>query len=263
MNQIQALISDDYEVIYRGSSTSGITVAEDGFRRNLYQDGDILQSSMLLTDPNGLYLEYSQAMMCALLFHPAPEKVLLVGLGGGSLVKFLLEFYPGTRVDVAEINHEVVRVARQYFMLLQEERLRIMSVPGEELVADRMAAGENYDLILLDAFDDAGPARALLGDDFLCNCRALLTKKGVFAMNLWNRPGDNFPANLAALATLFEQHIYKLLLADVNSNAIVFGLNEPLPVTNLMDLKPASRELSLRTGVNFTSWLRKMYGQNL
>ena len=263
MNQISALTIDDYRVIYRGSRTSGITVAEDGHRRNLYLDGDILQSCMLLDDPNGLYLEYSQAMMCALLFQPLPGKVLLVGLGGGSLVKFLLESCPEARIDVAEINPEVVRVARQYFLLPENERLHITPVPGEVLVADRLTAGGSYDLILLDAFDDNGPARALLEEDFLCRCRALLTKGGVFTMNLWNRPTDNFPANLASLSTLFGQRIHKLLLANTNSNAIVFGFNEPLPVGNLMELKPASRELGRRTGINFTGWLRQLYWQNI
>jgi spermidine synthase len=263
MSQTCADTIDDYRVIYRGSPASGITVAEDGNRRNLYMDGDTLQSCMLLAEPNGLYLEYSQAMMCALLFQPSPQNVLLVGLGGGSLVKFLLEFYPGARIDVAEINPEVVQVARQYFLLPADERLRIIRAPGEEVVAERLAAGDRYDIILLDAFDENGPARALLEENFLNCCRALLAKRGVFAMNLWNRPVDNFPAKLATLAALFGQRIHTLLLANANSNAIVFGFNEPLRVKNLMKLKQVSRKLGQRTGINFMRWLRQIYWQNL
>jgi len=257
------MTTDVCKVIYRGSPVSGITVAEDGNRRNLYMDGDILQSSMLMADPNMLYLDYSQAMMCALLFQPEPWKILLVGLGGGSLVKFLLEFCPWARIDVAEINPEVVQVARQYFLLPESERLRITPVAGEDFVADRFADGSRYDIIFLDAFDDNGPARALLEEQFLSQCRALLAKKGVFAMNLWNRPVDNFSANLAALKNLFGQRIHKLLLADCNSNAIIFGFNEVLPVKNLMMLKPVSRDLGRRTGINFIRWLRRMHWQNI
>jgi len=254
---------DNCKVIYRGPRISGVTVAEDRNRRNLYLDGDILQSCMLLSDPNRLYLEYSQAMMCALFFQPVPKKVLLVGLGGGSLVKFLLEFCPDTRIDVAEINPLVVQVAREYFLVPENERLRIMHAAGEEVIAERLAAGDSYDLILLDAFDDNGPARSLLAEHFLYSCQGLLAKGGVFAMNLWNRPVDNFPAHLATLSRLFEQRIHKLLLANCNSNAIVFGFNEPLRVKNLMGLKPISRELSQRTGINFMRWLRQIYWQNI
>lgn len=254
---------DECKVIYHGSKTSEITVAEDGYRRNLYLDGGILQSSMLLNDPNGLDLEYSQAMMCALLFQPVPKSVLLVGLGGGSLVKFLLEYCPDARIDVAEINPEVIQVARQYFLVPESKRLRIISSPGEVVAAERLAAGDSYDLILLDAFDDKGPARALLEQDFLRNCKALLAKEGVFAMNLWKRPNDNFPSIYASLSNLFAQQIHKLLLDDTYSNAIVFGFIKPLPVNNLMGLKPDSRELGRRTGINFMRWLRQMHWQNI
>lgn len=253
---------NDCTVIYRGTRASGITVAEDDTRRNLYMDGNILQSCMLQDEPNGLYLDYSQAMMCALLFQPTPKKVLLVGLGGGSLVKFLLECCPDAKIDVAEINSEIIRVARKYFLLPETEQLRIMHTPGEELVAERLAADDSYDIILLDAFDDNGPARVLLEEQFLLNCRALLTREGVFTMNLWNRPIDNFPSQFAHLAALFEQRIYKLVLAGANRNGIVFGFNQQLPVKDLMELKSASQELSRRTGINFTSWLRQIYWQN-
>ena len=76
---------DDYTIVYRGVGPSGVFVAEDGERRNLYMDGYILQSSMLQDDPSRLCLVYCQAMMCSLLFQPQPERVLLIGLGGGTL----------------------------------------------------------------------------------------------------------------------------------------------------------------------------------
>jgi len=253
---------DSYKVIHRGSLTSGITVTDDDCRRNLYLDGNTLQSSMLLTDPNKLDLEYSQAMMCALLFQPAPKKVLLVGLGGGSLVKFLLEFCPEARIDVAEISPEVVKVARQYFLLPKNERLLITIGAGEMVVADRLAEGVHYDLLLLDAFDDNGPARALLDEQFLCRCQALLAKNGVFAMNLWNRPVDNFPDIHATLTTLFGKGTQKLLMSQANTNAIVFGLTIPVQGRNLMELKPDARKLSRRTGINFVRLLRQLYWQN-
>ena len=252
----------NFKVIHRGSLRSGITVADNGSRRNLYLDGDTLQSSMLLADPNMLDLEYSQAMMCALLFQPAPKKVLMVGLGGGSLVKFLLEFFPDAEIDVAEIDPEVVRVAHNFFLLPRTRRLLITPAPGEKVVADYLEAGERYDLLLLDAFDDSGPARALLEKQFLGNCKALLAPGGVFAMNLWNRPVDNFPANHATLKELFGRGTQKLLMSQANTNGIVFGMERPVPSAKLMDLKPVARELSQRTGINFVRLLRQLYWQN-
>lgn len=259
----KSMTSDDHTIIFKGSRASGITVAEDNTRRNLYMDGRILQSSMLRDNPNGLHLDYSQAMMCSLLFQPAPEKVLLVGLGGGSLVKFLMEFYPDVQIDVAEINAEVIKVARQFFLLPDDDRLLVINAPGEVVATERFVAGESYDIIIVDAFDDNGPARALFEDDFIRTCRSLIAKGGIFAMNLWNRPIDNFPAVFADLKAQFDQQMYKLLLAGANRNGIVFGFNDPLPVDNLMELKPVSQKLSRRTGVNFIKWLREIHWQNI
>jgi len=250
------------KVIHRGSPQSGIIVADDGCRRNLYLDGGTLQSSMLLDDPDRLDLEYSQAMMCVLLLRPPPEKVLLVGLGGGSLVKFLLEFCPDAEIDVAEINPEVAGVAREYFLLPTSRRLQITLSPGEEVVAERLAAGARYDLLLLDAFDEQGPARALLEEQFLLHCRELLTADGIFAMNLWNRPQDNFPSIFSRLTAVFGKGTRKLILPKTNTNAIVFGLSRPIRGNQLMKLKPAARGLSQRTGINFVRLLRQLYWQN-
>ncbi|GAB4335974.1 MAG: polyamine aminopropyltransferase [Desulfobulbaceae bacterium] len=254
--------SEGHRIVHRGPPASGVKVVDEYSRRNLYLDGETLQSSMLLADPARLDLEYGQAMMCGLLLRPAPEKVLLVGLGGGSLVKFLLRHCPDAEIEVAEINREVIEVARRFFHLPEDSRLRILHAPGEEVVAGRLAAGRRYDLILLDAFDESGPARALLEANFLESCRDLLTPDGVFAMNLWNRPQDDFAATYDLLASLYRKRVLKLAVTLANTNVIVFGLARSIRTRELMGLKPAARSLGLRTGINFVRLLRQLYWQN-
>ena len=249
-------------IIYRSSPPPGITVADDGYRRSLYLDGDSLQSCMLLNDQAGLAMEYSQAMMCALFFQPAPARVLLVGLGGGSLVKFLLSACPAATIEVAEINPEIVEVARHFFFLPEDDRLRIELVPGEEIIARRKAAGDRFDLLLLDAFDDDGPARPLLDEQVLHGCRRLLAPHGVFAINLWNRPKDNFPAIRSALAEVFAGRTLQLALSGNDGNAIVFGFTDTLQSKKLLRLKPVAEALARRTGINFVRLLRQLHFQN-
>ncbi|MEW6428755.1 MAG: fused MFS/spermidine synthase [Thermodesulfobacteriota bacterium] len=253
----------DGRIVYRGPPRPGVIVADDLGRRSLYLDGDTLQSRMILDDPVRLCMGYSQAMMCALFFQPAPRQVLLVGLGGGSLVKFLLEFCPEAAVEVVEIDPEIVAVAHRFFSLPDKDpRLRITVASGEEVVAARLAADERYDLLLLDAFDDNGPARALLEGEFLRRCRGLLSPAGVFAMNLWNRPVDNFPAIHAGIASVFGDRTLKLLLAESYGNAIVFGFLQTLRVQALPQLKGAAGSLGRRTGINFIRFLRQLHWQN-
>ena len=50
-------------------------------------DGDRLQSAMAINSPYELAVAYTQRIMSFLLFHPAPQRIAMIGLGGGSLAK--------------------------------------------------------------------------------------------------------------------------------------------------------------------------------
>jgi spermidine synthase len=250
-------------IIHRSRNSLGqIIVADYVGKRSLYLDGDTLQSCMFLNNPTALVMEYSHAMMCALLFN-TPGRVLLIGLGGASLVKFLLRFSPRIQIEVAEINPAVIEIARNFFFLETEmEQVSIYHSAGQELVGRRLAEGRQYDMVLIDAFDDNGPARALLQREFLYKCRRLLRGGGIFAINLWNRPEDGFCENYSLLAEIFESNILKLLLAESYANAIAFGFNAQIKSDQLHKLKPRAKTLGKTTGVNFAKYLRTLYWQN-
>jgi len=112
-------------------------VEEDGVRV-LQIGGDAIQSAMRLNAPDAIELDYVRAMMAFLLFCPRPRDVLMVGLGGGSMARFIHQRMPATRLAVVEINPGVVTVARKYFHLPEEdERLEIVINEGARAVADR------------------------------------------------------------------------------------------------------------------------------
>src|SRR5512135_1665010 len=91
-----------------------IIVADDGVIRSLYF-GDILQSCIRLDQPASLIHEYNQAMMSSLIFKADPRTVLLVGLGGCSLVNFLRSAFPACAIDIVEIRQKVIDLARDHF----------------------------------------------------------------------------------------------------------------------------------------------------
>ena len=85
---------------------------------------------MRLDAPDDLALAYTRAMMGALLFHPEPRDVTLVGLGGGSLAKYIYRQLPQTRIVALEVDVRVVAAAHQMFHLpLGKRRLRPDSGP--------------------------------------------------------------------------------------------------------------------------------------
>ena len=70
-------------------------------------ESSLIQSCMRLDAPDELVLDYTKAMMGFLLFNPAPSRVLMIGLGGGSMLKYMHSHLPAADITVVEINQAV------------------------------------------------------------------------------------------------------------------------------------------------------------
>src|SRR6266568_8525754 len=97
-----------------------VEIVEEGGVRLLQIGGNAIQSAMRLDAPDRIELDYVRAMMAFLLFRPDPRDVLMVGLGGGSMARFIHQRMRQTRVTVVEINPGVVAMARRYFHFPEE-----------------------------------------------------------------------------------------------------------------------------------------------
>jgi spermidine synthase len=89
----------------------------------------------------------ARTMMAGLLYRPDPSTCLLVGLGGGALVRFLNHYFPEVALDVVEIDPEVV-VAREYFGTVRGARTRIFTEEGRDYLRRTL---DRHDLIFMDA----------------------------------------------------------------------------------------------------------------
>ncbi len=99
-------------------------IIDYGGTRNLFFTVDAVQSSMRLNDPNALVAPYTRKMMAFLLFIPTPRHVLMIGLGGGSMVKFCYRHLPRTRISVVEINPDVIALREEFAIPDDDQRWR-------------------------------------------------------------------------------------------------------------------------------------------
>jgi len=250
-------------VCHRRDQFGEISIADYNGIRSLYFGDGVMQSCLNLDQPHVLLTEYSKAMMTALVFRRRPESVLLIGLGGGSLVHFLLQACPDCSIDVVEVSGEVISLAREYFFLPKENKqLRVFHTAGQDFIRQQAGIDQRYDLILIDAFDESGPAAVLTGRKFLSDCRSRLKADGVFAMNLWNRLQDNFPVMLETIRTAFAGHALKLLLGEVHENAIVLGFENPALFRDMAIYRPEALKMQKEWGINFPGFLKHLYRQN-
>ena len=114
-----------------------IEISEQAGVRSLHFSSDWVQGAMRVRRPNALELAYTREMMAGLLLRdrPWPRKALLIGLGAGSLAKFIYHNLPDTKITVVEINPQVEVVARLHFKLPDDpKRLRVVIGDGAESV---------------------------------------------------------------------------------------------------------------------------------
>ena len=157
-----------------------IRVEEDEDARYLYFDRT-LQSAMNLNNSNSLRLVYTRYASISLAFMPEAKKLLIIGLGGASLPKKYHREFPTLQIDVAEIDPEVVQVAKKYFALVENDNLRVHPQDGR-LFLTRTA--QRYDLILLDAYyTDAIPFH-LTTREFFATAERKLNQNGIVAVNV-------------------------------------------------------------------------------
>lgn len=193
-----------------------------GDRRTLeFVPGDI-QSEMLLSRPDALVLDYARAMMCFALFVPAPRHILMVGLGGGSLVKFCHRHFPQARITVLEINAEVIALREQFLVPPDDARLRIIHADAAAFIA---AAPASCDVILLDGFDAAGMPPALGSAAFYGACRRALRDGGVLVANLLSYD-PHYAALRARIGAAFDGRVCQFE-GIAGNNHILFALRAP------------------------------------
>ena len=128
------------------SSEDSVDVSESNGIRSMHLGNSTVQSSMRLSDPYALELTYTRGMMMFLLFAPHVRQILMLGLGGASIPKYIHRYLP--QVDmlrVLEINPRVIQVARSHFELPDDDdRLEVIEGDGAvnyALLDDLVAAG--------------------------------------------------------------------------------------------------------------------------
>ncbi|HLP97275.1 MAG TPA: fused MFS/spermidine synthase [Sideroxyarcus sp.] len=162
-----------------------IDIREKNGVRSLHFDERWMQGAMRIDAPWHLELEYTRVMMASLLMRDDasfPRNALLIGLGAGSLAKFLYLNFPLAQLTVVEIDPRVVEAAQRYFELPDDsETLHVVIGDGVEYIS---VTDETYDLILVDGFNEHAHPGDLNTLPFYQACRSRLSEQGLLAVNL-------------------------------------------------------------------------------
>ncbi len=236
--------------------SDSIEVSEKSGVRYLHFSADWIQGAMRVQRPNSLELSYTREMMAGLLLRdaPWPRKALLIGLGAGSMAKFIYHTLPETTTTVVEINPQIEIIARLHFKLPSDPlRLRIVIADGAQYMLENDPA---FDYILIDGFDKDGRAGVLDTLPFYQASRARLTDDGLMAVNLLGRT-KGFQASVERIATAFDGR--SLICPSCDSgNTIAFATGgQPVDVA-LDELVERARQCEKKTGLNLMPMIPRL-----
>tara|TARA_R110002110_G_scaffold248571_7_gene464731 strand:+ start:92 stop:991 length:900 start_codon:yes stop_codon:yes gene_type:complete len=205
-----------------------IVVKEEAGRRCLVftvKRGDRNQTCMDLQTPKKLVFPYVRMTLAGLLINPEPERVLIIGLGGGSIPVALNEMYPDAVIDVVEIDEAVVRVARRFFNFQENEKLKVHVADARVYTKRAGLQGKKYDLIILDAFTGDYIPEHLMTKEYLEETQALLADPGVLVANTFST-SDLYDHESVTYSEVFGQ-FFNFKMPNTG-NRVIIASSQPL-----------------------------------
>ncbi len=259
------LVMYKYEglLVYQEYDEQGvIEIVETGSVRALHFGTSPRQSSMLMSAPNELHSAYARAMMVWLLFKEPANDVLMVGLGGGLLTKYLLYHFPDCQIHTIESRKAMVKIARRFFTLPLESRLKIKIGDGAlHIKQQSLQTSEKHDLIMIDAFDHVGMADTMQGVSLFSACKELLADDGILVINLWGTEKDLFKQIAWEMGATFN---WKILFLPVRGRGNVIGLAfaEGHSKFSMKELRQRARDLEEQYQIEFVDFIKDLKRNN-
>lgn len=197
------------------------------------------QTCMSLEHPGQLVFSYTRMMMTALYINPKPRNILIVGLGGATLQKTLAALLPDTVIDTVEIDPAVGKVAARYFGYPQSPRQRLYVEDGRAYIERAHRDGQQYDMVMLDAFDVDYIPEHLMTLEFLQHVRGILAPGGVAVANTFTE-SQLYARESATYAAVFGE-FFNLQ----TGNRVIMAVNGELPDRDELARNAAALDASL------------------
>ena len=235
-----------------------VDVSELDGVRALHLGSPTIQSAMRIRDPFALELAYTRGMMCFLLFHHSVRHMLTIGLGGGSIAKYVHAYCPQIESKIIEINPRIIQVARhQFFVPENDDRLQVIEGDGLQYLAEHKDAAE---VLMIDAFDSNGIPPNFCSQDFFDQCADALKYDGILVINLWGSD-KNFDVYLQRIEQSFSGKAL-ILPTGRPGNVAVFGCKREPADLRISSLRARAKELEKTHKIEFLQFVEKLAEHN-
>ena len=216
-------------VASRDTIYGNLAVTETGAIRSIYTDGVNLANA---PDPSAA----EEAVDYALLEHPAPQRILLIGGGVNGAVGEALKHPSVVQLDYVELDPALIEIARQFFpaqaAALSDPRVHVHYADGRRYLK---TARDRFDVIIVDVPD---PQTAQLNRfytaEFFREARTHLAWGGVLAIELRSSEETLSPDLREFLSCIRRtlDEVFPQVVAIPGETLHFFATNEPGVLTS-------------------------------
>jgi spermidine synthase len=223
-----------------------IIVTEDSTRRcmrfTITRRTGQNQSCRFLQNPQHLVFPYAKMTLSSLLVQDNPQKILIIGLGGGTLPAVYSHLFPQADIVISEIDEAVLRVAEDYFNFEETDRIKVDIGDARVYIKRASLRGEKFDLVIVDAFNGEYIPEHLMTQEFLQEVQQLLTATGMVVANTFSS-SRLYDAESQTYRNVFGE-IINLRMPNTG-NRIIIASAEALPSPNTLAQRAAQWALRL------------------
>ena len=228
-------------------------ILEDGESRHLCFGIGGTQSVMRISDPYALDLAYTQEMMAFLLFNCRPRRIVLIGLGGGSIAKYCYRYLRAARITAVESNPDVIALRDEFLIPRDDFRFSVIRADGAAYVA---GVRRGLDALLVDALDPKGIPSSLANLKFYEDARRCLSPTGVFVVNLAGEK-VTYLAHLDWIREVFGETVIAVPV-ERGSNYVVFAQKDTHFEPRWKWLLWQARRLEGLFGLKFPTYVQQL-----
>jgi spermidine synthase len=143
------------------------------FGRMLFLDG------LVQTTEKDEFFYHEMLILPAIVTHPQPRKILIIGGGDGGALRQILQ-HPVESATMVEIDPDVISAAKKYLPWLvpslEDERANLVVADGKKYLED---SKDTYDVVYIDSSESIGPSTVLHEKNFFALVKNRLTPGGV------------------------------------------------------------------------------------
>jgi len=228
-------------------------------RLELRSQDKSLQSVINLDKPHHLELRNLEYLMSVLLFVAAPQRILMLGTAGGSLLHFLRYHYPQADITAVDIDNELIEQLLELDILPPaDDRLTYICDDAQQIIK---RSEQSFDLVIVDVFNGAQSPPWLLETASIRQLHDLVSVNGALAFNLLIDSDHDFRLFNRTVRQQFQQQTLCLPVAGLE-NRIVYGVRRKPAASDMTSNMHKALELSAQLDIDFMPILSVIYNTN-